>query len=89
MSSIYSISTVDPTLTSDESPASITVTCSIKYSSSLILASTILCFSLAAWYSAFSDKSPCALASFISATTSRLTTVVKFSNSFFKSLSPS
>ena len=35
----------------------------ILFSRSAILPSIKLCFSFAAWYSAFSDKSPCSLAS--------------------------
>jgi hypothetical protein len=61
------ISTVDPIETDEVEDCLVkTSEFSNKSSSSLILSSIIPCFSLAESNSAFSDKSPCALASLIS-----------------------
>lgn len=53
---------------------------------SKILASIIPCFSLAASYSAFSERSPCSLADLISSITLFLSTLMSWFSSFYRIL---
>ena len=93
-SSLYSTSkifTLHPMLITSKSTSSSSTTSAFFkiFSNSSILASMSRCSSFAASYSAFSDKSPCSLASLIFSATSRLFTTFNSCNSSSYFFNPS
>ena len=89
--SISKILTLHPMLILSRSTSSSTTTSAFFkiFSMSSIRASISLCSSFAASYSAFSERSPCSLASLIFAATSFLLTTFNSCNSSSSFLSPS